>query len=180
MNRIDWTRAAAQAVVLAFAAGALYFSFDHITQLALDLGAKPAEAKAAPFYIDGFMLLGRMAMSRRFATRTNLIGRRFLIGGALASLAANIGAGHTAGSRAFGALIVVGFLLCEWLAGQFGTRTAETAAQAEADQQATEDAAKAKRSAAAKKAAVTRAANKATAAKATKTRTRPTLVPAAA
>lgn len=124
MTRIDWHKLAAQLVVLAFAAGALYFSFGHITDLALRFGATETEAHAAPFYVDGFMLLGRMAMSRRFTARTNLIGRRFLAGGAAVSLVANIAAGQTWGSRVFGALVVAGFVLCEWLAGQFRTRTA--------------------------------------------------------
>jgi hypothetical protein len=124
MTRIDWHRTAAQTVVLGFASGALYFSFDHITHLAASFGATSSEAHAAPFYIDGIMLLGRMAMAKRFTARTNRLGRRFMIGGAVASLAANIGAGATIGSRAFGALIVAGFLLCEYLAGQFTTRAA--------------------------------------------------------
>lgn len=131
MNRIDFHKLGAQLVVLAFAAGALYFSFSHITDLALRFGATQTEAAAAPFYVDGFMLLGRMAMSRRFTARTNAIGKRFLVGGALVSLAANIAAGQTLGSRVFGALVVAGFVLCEWLAGQFRTRAAKPAPKPE-------------------------------------------------
>lgn len=165
--RTDFARLAAQLVVLTFAGGALFFSFEHITALALRFGATSTEAHAAPFYIDGFMLLGRMAMAKRFTERTNAIGRRFLIGGAMVSLAANVGAGETAGSRAFGALILIGFLLCEWLAGQFVSRAAVEAAEAAA-------ALAAKRSAAGVRAAQTTRDRRAAAAAAPKARRRST------
>lgn len=154
----NWTHITATVIVLAFALGALAISFTHVIELAHRYGVTGWQAAAAPFFVDGFMLLGRLGMSRRFDSATNRIGRRMMTAGALLSLAANIGVGVTVGQRVFGALVVIGFLVSEWYAGKLApapvvvTETAEEIAVRELAE---------KRSAAAKKAAATRAANRA-------------------
>lgn len=156
----NWTHITATLIVAAFAAGALAISFAHVIELAHRYGVTGWQALAAPFFIDGFMLLGRLGMSRKFDAATNRIGRRMMTAGALLSLAANVGVGTTVGQRVFGALVVIGFLVGEWYAGKLAP-AANVTAQLAADQAA------AKRSAAAKKGAATRAAKKAAATRTT-------------
>lgn len=166
----NWTHITATAVVLLFAAGALAISFTHVIELAHRTGVTGWQAWAAPFFVDGFMLLGRLGMSRKFDDATNRIGRRMMTAGALLSLAANVGVGTTVGQRVFGALVVIGFLVGEWYAGKLAPAPAVTA-------QLAADTAAAKRSAAARKGAATRAAKKA-AATGTAGRTTKTMKPA--
>jgi hypothetical protein len=123
----DWARYAAQAIVAALAGYALFISFGHITEFAHFWGVEGDQANAAPFFVDGLMILGRLGMFKRWTDRTNKIGRGFLVGGAILSFAANIGDGHTIGGRVFGALIVAGFVACEWYAGSFESRKPEQA-----------------------------------------------------
>lgn len=176
----NWTHITATLIVLAFALGSLAISFSHVIELAHRYGVEGWQAWTAPFLVDGFMLLGRLGMSRRFDTATNRIGRRMLVAGALLSLAANVGVGVTVGQRVYGALVVIGFLVSEWYAGKLAPApvvTVETAEETAARELAE------KRSAAAKQAAVTRAANrakKAAAAKPARSRTARTTALAAA
>lgn len=154
----NWTHLTATLIVAAFAAGALAISFAHIIELAHRYGVEGWQALAAPFFVDGFMLLGRLGISTRLDAATNRIGRRMMTAGALLSFAANIAVGETIGQRVFGALIVAGFLAAEWYAGKLRpAEPAETTEERTARERAE------KRSAAAKKAAATRAANKAAA-----------------
>lgn len=160
-TRRDPIHTAATAIVIMFALGALAMSFCHVIELAQRHGVTGWESYAAPAFVDGFMLLGRLGMSRRFAESTRRIGHRFMVIGALLSFAANIAVGETIGQRVLGAMVVAGFLAAEWFAGQLAPAPAPVVDPATA--------AKARRSAAAKKAAATRKANAAKAAKPTRT-----------
>jgi hypothetical protein len=155
----NFTYYIARTIVLGFAIGCLYFSFDHTIHLAHMLGATGTQAYTAPAFVDGFMLLGRLGMSAKFDAATNKIGRRMMVVGALISLAANIAAGQTLGGRILGAAVVIGFLVTEWYAGKLKPAPAP-APTVTPDEQAAIDLA-AKRSAAARKAAETRKANQA-------------------
>jgi hypothetical protein len=108
----------AKAIVIGFAAGCLYFSFNHTIHLAHMLGATGAQAYSTPAFVDGFMLLGRLGMADAFDASTRKIGRRMMVVGALLSLIANVAAGQTLGDRIIGALVVIGFLVTEWYAGK--------------------------------------------------------------
>lgn len=109
---------------------------------------------AMPLFIDGFQIVGRLLRLSRFSDETNAVGWKLQIAGALASLVANIVAGHTKGDKIAGVILVIGYITIEAVADRIkGRKVAEAAAVAHA--------AAAKRSAAAQKAAATRAANKA-------------------
>lgn len=127
---------------------ALYVSFGHIIAASASLGLFGFQAYTAPLFIDGFMILGRIGRSHKFAPETRKVGKWIQIGATLVSLSANVYAGHTAGERIYGALVVAGFILAELYAEKL--RPVELA---------DETAAKARRSAAGRKAAATRKAN---------------------
>jgi hypothetical protein len=137
--------------------GALAISFSHIIEAGRLLGLTGWQAWTAPFFIDGFALIGMVMRGRTFDHATRRFGLRLQIAAGVGSLAANIAAGHTTGERLYGALVVVGLVVAE-LAGERVHVGKHTPAAAAAELLA------AKRSAAAKKAAATRAANKAKAA----------------
>lgn len=141
------------------------FSFIHIVHTSQMLGLT-WEAWSVPFLIDGLAVLGMLGRSHRFAAETRRAGLKLMVGAGLVSLAANIAAGHNAGQRAFGLLVVVGFVVSEWYGSKLTPATV-TAPTAQLD-----EAAAVRRSAAAVKAAATRKANKATADKAAKAETR--------
>lgn len=157
----NWTHLLATAIVCLFAAGALTISFAHVIELAHRYGVEGWQAWTAPAFVDGFMLLGRLGMSRRFDDATRRIGRHFMLAGAALSFAANIAVGETHGQRVFGALVVAGFIASEWYAGKLAP--APVVAVETAEETAARELAE-KRSAAARKAAATRAANRAKAA----------------
>lgn len=175
----NWTHITATAIVTLFAAGALAISFAHVIELATRYGVTGWQAWCAPAFVDGFMLLGRLGMSRRFDEATRRIGRRFMLAGAALSFAANIAVGETIGQRVFGALVVAGFIASEWYAGKLAPAPV---VEVESDEEKAARELAEKRSAAAKQAAVTRAANrakKAAAAKPTRRAARTTALAAA-
>jgi len=153
----------------------LFLSFSHIVELGHMTGLTGRQAFIAPFLIDGFALIGMVL--RTFADEaTRRFGLKMQITAMAASFAANIAAGNNAGERAFGAAVVIAFIVAE-RAGEVVSKRhaivkaerAATLAQVEADRKATEAIAQveaelaAKRSAAASKAAATRARKAATA-----------------
>jgi hypothetical protein len=153
-------------VICVFIVATAGFSFLHIVQTSQMLGLT-WEAWSVPFLIDGLAILGMLGRSARFAEETRRAGLKLMTGAGLVSLAANIAAGHNAGQRAFGVLIVVGFVISEWYGSKL-TPAPATATTAPA----VDDEAKAKRSARAVKAAATRKANQAAAVKADKAEAR--------
>jgi len=99
-------------VVWVFMIGAAVISFTHIVETGHMLGLG-WEAIAAPFLIDGIALVGKVSMLPRFSAKFRKSGRTLLMLGGTLSLACNIAAGHNNGQRAFGVLVVVGFMALE-------------------------------------------------------------------
>jgi len=99
-------------VVWVFMIGAAVISFTHIVETGHMLGLG-WEAIAAPFLIDGIALVGKVSMLPRFSDRFRKSGRYLLMMGGTLSLACNVAAGHNHGQRAFGVLVVVGFMALE-------------------------------------------------------------------
>lgn len=150
-TRRNWTYLIAVTLVYAFLLAAAAGSFLHIVETSHKLGLD-WEAWTVPFLIDGIALMGKLGRSNRFAAKTQRAGMRLMLFGGTLSLAANVYAGDNAGQRAYGVLLVVGFLVVEWYAGKLSP--APVAAPVEVDEET-----RARRSAAAQKAAATRKAN---------------------
>jgi Protein of unknown function (DUF2637) len=111
------TYVAARLITNGYALGALGLSFSHIVSLGYHVGMG-WQSWLAPAFVDGLALLGRMGQSKRFAARTRRAGHRLMLGAGSLSFAANIAAGHTWGTRIFGAMVVIGFVIAEWYASQ--------------------------------------------------------------
>lgn len=111
--------------------GALAISFGHILDAGHMLGLTGWQAWTAPFFIDGFALIGMVMRGRNFDPATRRFGLQLQAVAGLGSLAANIAAGHTIGERIYGALVVAGLVVAE-LAGErvHAGRRAELAAAA--------------------------------------------------
>jgi Protein of unknown function (DUF2637) len=118
-NATYWT---ARVIVNGFALGAIALSFNHIVDFGGQLGMG-WQSWLAPFFVDGLALLGRLGTSKKFAAKTRRAGHRLMLGAGTLSLAANIAAGHTLGTRVFGAMVVVGFVVAEWYAAQLAPVT---------------------------------------------------------
>lgn len=171
--------------------GALYFSFGDIRHTFGSLGLTGTRQALSPLLIDGIAILGLIGRSRYFAASTRTIGLRVQVVASVISLVCNVGAGHNAGERIFGAGIVAGYVFAEWYGEHMkpaevdtdaaaqaaqaaidqaaaNAATAQQAAQAAADQLAAQQAADAaaKRSRTGRKAAATRKRNAATKAQA--------------
>ena len=69
LKNIDWHILGAKTIINAFGGYALYLSYGHITDLFETWGAESDQAHAAPAFIDGFMILGRIMQSKRFCDR---------------------------------------------------------------------------------------------------------------
>lgn len=145
----NWTYLTAKTITRGIAILAVTISYTHIVHLFNLLGLTGWQAYAAPIFIDGFAMLGLLARSESFAPQTRRMGLRFQIAATVVSLAANIGAGNSAGARIFGAMVVAGYVAAEMLAEKMNPAATKA------------EAVKATRSQAATKAAATRAANKA-------------------
>lgn len=111
--------------------GALAISFNHILSAGHMLGLTGWQAWTTPFFIDGFALIGMVMRGRSFDAATRKFGLRLQAVAGVGSLAANVAAGHTAGERIYGALVVAGLVVAE-LAGErvHAGRRAELAAVA--------------------------------------------------
>lgn len=112
------------------------------------LGAGLVSAIAAPIFIDGIQVIGKLGRSTQFAEATRKTGFKVQMFGAILSLIANVIAGPTVGDKILGVIFVGGYMFAEWFAEALRPAT---------DDVATELAAK--RAAAAAKAAATRKAN---------------------
>lgn len=123
-NRRNWTYTAAVVIVYGFLTAAAAGSFMHIVETAHKLGLD-WQAWTVPFLIDGVALMGKLGRSRRFATRTQRAGLSLILFGGTLSLAANVYAGDNTGQRAYGVLLVLGFVLVEWYAGQLAPAEAD-------------------------------------------------------
>jgi hypothetical protein len=135
-KKIDWHQLGAKTIINGFGGYGLYISYGHITHMLVELNARPSQAAGAPAFVDGIMVLGRIMTSQRWCDRTNRRGHRMIIGGAIASLAANISAGilgHSIGDVIIGVLVVGGYLICEAAAGAIRSRAAVAKAKADAD-----------------------------------------------
>jgi hypothetical protein len=127
-------------IVKLYLIGALMISFSHIVHASAMLGLTGWQAWTVPAFIDGFAILGMIGRTDGVASRTEdpAAVRRFgfhlqLVAGSL-SLAANVFAGATVGERAFGALVVTGFVVAEKYAEKL--RASKVGADAEAAVQA--------------------------------------------
>jgi hypothetical protein len=143
-----------QIVVWVFMIAAAGFSTMHIVETghALGLGW---EALAAPLFVDGIAIVGKVSMLPRWTKKFRRSGLGLLMVGGVMSLAANIYAGDSLGSRGFGVLVVAGFMLLE---GHL-TKASKAEAIAPAAKPAVDEELAAKRSEAGRKAAVTRKRN---------------------
>lgn len=171
-------------IVRGYLLGSLVISYNHIADLFGTLGLTGWQQDVSPLAIDGFAVLGMIARSHTFAAGTRRIGMWTQIVAGMLSLAANIAAGHNAGERIFGALVVGAYVFSEWFGDRMRPATDDSkaaelaaaaaieqaqqaaaqaaAAQAQADALAAQQAAAAlaaKRSKSAKKAAATRKRN---------------------
>jgi hypothetical protein len=146
---------ATKTIVHGYMVGALALSFNHIVDLFGMLGATGHQTYLAPIFIDGLMLLGLLGRSQRMAPSTRRTGLRLQITAGMASLVCNIAAGHTAGDRLIGVMVVVGYVVSEWYGAKLRPtrKGTQTAPRKPAAPKATD------RSAASRKAAVTRKAN---------------------
>jgi hypothetical protein len=172
----DRAMLAIQIVIWAFLIGAAVISFSHIVEASHMLGLGD-ESYLSPFFIDGIAIVGKISMMPKFTEPFRKSGFKLLMFGGVLSLACNVGAGANWGERAFGVLVVAGFMVLENHATKAGKQAvapqvdpAEAARQQviveAAAQQAAEEAAEAaRRSESAKKAAQTRRENAAREAK---------------
>lgn len=169
MRKVNWTYWITAVVVHMFLVGAAAISFSHIVDVSTTMGLT-WEAWTVPFFIDGIAVLGKVGRSKKFAVSTQKAGLWLMaIGGAL-SLAANVAAGENDGQKAYGVLVVAGFVLTEWYAGKLEKAPApvvvevkkldpQVAAERAAKARRTREANKLKKLTPAQKAARTRALN---------------------
>lgn len=147
----NWTLIAATVIVYGYLLSTLALSVSNIIGFAGALGASHLLAYAAPLFVDGLFLMGKLLSNPRLGEDCNRYGFKLMIIGGMLSLTANVFHGHTAGDKIVGALLVLGFVLVEHGATLLGR---VSAARREA-RTAIDPA----RSAAAVKAAATRKAN---------------------
>lgn len=109
----NWTLIAATVIVYGYLLSTLALSVSNIIGFAGALGASGMLAHAAPLFVDGLFLMGKLLSNPRLGEDCNRYGFKLMcVGGAL-SLIANVFHGHTAGDRVVGALLVLGFVLVE-------------------------------------------------------------------
>jgi hypothetical protein len=144
------TYTAAKLATFSYLGFALYLSFSHIIGLFASWGSH--QPWVAPLLVDSLMLLGKLIRRPGLSSSARRIGTVLQYAGAAASLAANMIAGDNKGDRIIGAMVIIGFLVIEWVADHLQPAQVDTAAEK-----------KAKTAAAVAKAAATRAANKAAA-----------------
>jgi len=99
-------------IVCLFMLCAAIISFTHIVDVSHTLGLG-WEAYTAPFFIDGFAVLGKIGRSRRFADSTRSAGLKVMAAAGLVSLAANVTAGDNLGEQLYGVLVVSGFIAAD-------------------------------------------------------------------
>lgn len=99
-------------VVWLFLVGAALVSFMHIVHVSQMLGLG-WQSWTVPFLVDGIAIVGKVSMLDRFAEPARRSGKRLVMFGGLLSLAANVAAGSNWGQRAFGVLVVAGFMVLE-------------------------------------------------------------------
>jgi hypothetical protein len=115
LRKVNWPVTIARVVTLMFMIGTAAISFRHIVTVSVALGLG-WEAWTVPFLVDGIAVLGLAGRGKRFAKSTQRAGLLLVtVGGAL-SLFCNVQAGHNVGQKAYGVLIVGGFILTEWFA----------------------------------------------------------------
>lgn len=145
-----------QIVIWIFLIGAAVISFSHIVHVGQMLGLT-GESWLAPFFIDGIAIVGKISMLPRFRKAFRDSGFKLLMFGGVLSLAANVAAGANWGQRAFGVLVVAGFMILENHATKAGAQAvatqvdpaeaarAQALAEAEAQQAAVDEAKRAER-----------------------------------
>lgn len=99
-------------VVWIFLIGAALISTSHIVHVSQMLGLG-WESYTVPAFVDGIAIVGKVSMLPRFSTAFRKSGFRLLMFGGVLSLAANVAAGRNWGERAFGVLVVAGFMILE-------------------------------------------------------------------
>jgi hypothetical protein len=99
-------------VVWIFMIGAAAISTRHIVHVSQMLGLG-WESYTVPAFVDGIAIVGKVSMLPRFSNAFRRSGFRLLMFGGVLSLAANVAAGDNWGERAFGVLVVAGFMLLE-------------------------------------------------------------------
>lgn len=109
----NWTLIGATAIVYVYLISTLALSAGNIVGAAAALGASQLHAYAAPMFVDGLALMGKLLSAPRLGEACNRYGFRLMVVGGLLSFTANVFHGHTAGDRIVGGLLVFGFVLVE-------------------------------------------------------------------
>lgn len=111
-TRRDTALTVIRIVVWFFLIGAALISFSHIVHVSQMLGLG-WESWTVPAFVDGIAIVGKVSMLPRFSAAFRKSGFRLLMFGGVLSLAANVAAGSNWGERAFGVLVVAGFMILE-------------------------------------------------------------------
>lgn len=101
-------------IVRAFLLGAAYLSYGHIVFTSHKLGVGAETAWMVPFFIDGIAILGLIGRTGALGDKAKRFAPVLILPAGALSLAANVYAGESLGDKAFGALLVAGFVLVEW------------------------------------------------------------------
>jgi hypothetical protein len=110
----NWNLLIVNLLVYGFMSLAGWISFHDIERLATNWGVYPAIAWTAPIFIDGLMYMGKLGQHHRVPADGRRAGKLLMAFGGIMSLAANVAVGENWGMRAYGALVVVGFVVAEW------------------------------------------------------------------
>lgn len=112
--RFNWNLLIVSLLVYGFMGLAGWISFHDIEKLAVIWGVPSGIAWTAPVFIDGLTYMGKLGQHHRVDPAGRKAGKFLMAGGGLMSLAANIAVGENLGMRAYGALVVIGFVTAEW------------------------------------------------------------------
>lgn len=110
----NWNLLIVNLLVYGFMSLAGWISFHDIERLASQSGVYPQYAWTAPIFIDGLMYMGKLGQHHRVPADGRKAGKFLMAFGGLLSLSANVAVGENWGMRAYGALVVIGFVVAEW------------------------------------------------------------------
>lgn len=109
----NWTLIAATVIVYGYLISTLALSAGNIIGFAAALGASTLHSYAAPMFVDGLALMGKLLSAPKLGEACNRYGFKLMCAGGALSFVANVFHGHTAGDKVVGGLLVFGFVLVE-------------------------------------------------------------------